>query len=476
MDMLRVHRGQIVNQRGEPVRLRGVNVGGWMNMEDFINGFPGAEHRLRAVMADVLGAEKARFFFDRLLDHFFAEEDVAFLRSVGVNVIRLPFNYRHFERDDCPFQYLEAGFDRLDRAVRWCARHEIYVILDLHAAQGWQSPDWHCDNANRLVLLWEHPHFQDRFVALWQEIARRYRDNPTVAGYDLVNEPCTRVRYVSTPYQPNWEGMNALYRRVIQAIRAVDPDHMLFIEGDNFSTLFAGLDAPCDDNIVCASHHYTAPTGGPGPYPGVIHGRFWDKDALRREFAEHEGTQYARRHNIPLFVGEFGPSYGGPADGVPDRLRAAADQIAVFEEAGAHWAMWTYKDIGEMGWVQVDPASPYLQVVRPLLKARSQLAACGDPGASPDGPAALLQRLEEWVNRTLTGWGSDLKAHSENFVMFVAFACISSTLQPAYARFFRELSESEIDRILESFAFRNCRPHPVVDQVIRPLLRGVQSE
>ena len=63
-----------------------------------------------------------------------------------------------------------------------------------------------------------------------------------------------------------------------------------------------------------------------------------------------------------------------------------------------------------------------------------------------------------------------------NEMRFVAFACISSTLQPAYARFFRELSESEIDRILESFAFRNCRPYPVVDQVIRPLLRGVQSE
>ena len=63
-----------------------------------------------------------------------------------------------------------------------------------------------------------------------------------------------------------------------------------------------------------------------------------------------------------------------------------------------------------------------------------------------------------------------------NEMMFVAFACIFSTLQPAYARFFSELSESEIDRILESFAFRNCRPYPVVDQVIRPLLRGVQSE
>lgn len=472
MEFLRVRGNQLVNERGEPVRLRGVNVGGWMNLEDFMNGFPGAEHRLRTVMADVLGTEEAHFFFERLLHHFFNEDDVAFLASLGVNLIRLPFNYRHFERDERPFQYLEAGFDRLDRAVRWCAQHGIYVVLDFHAAQGWQSPDWHCDNANRLVLLWEHPHFQDRFVALWEEIARRYRGNATVVGYDLVNEPCTRVSYVSAPYRPNWEAMNALYRRVIGAIRAIDPDHILFIEGDQFSTLFAGLDGPFDDNVVCASHHYTAPTGGPGPYPGVCHGQFWDKEALGQEFEHHEGTRFARRHNIPLFVGEFGPSYNGPASETADRLRAAADQIAVFEEAGAHWAMWTYKDIGEMGWVQVDPASPYMQTIQPLLKARRQVAAYGAPDSPPEGPDALLQGLEEWVNRTLAEWGCDLEADSENFVMFVAFACISSILQPAYARFFRELPETEIDRILESFALRNCRLHPIVDQVIRPLLSG----
>jgi len=125
-----------------------------------------------------------------------------------------------------------------------------------------------------------------------------------------------------------------------------------------------------------------------------------------------------------------------------------------------------------MGWVQVDPASPYAQIVQPLLRARSHLAAYGEPGLPPDSPAALLQGLEEWVNRTLAEWSSDLEVHSENFVMFVAFACVSSILQPAYARFFSELSESEIDRILESFAFRDCRPHAIVDQVIRPLLQG----
>ena len=115
------------------VRLRGTCVGGWMNMEDFIDGYPGCEHGLRATMHEVIGPARAHFFFERLLDYFFTEEDAAYMQALGANVLRLPFNYRHFERDDRPFEYLEEGFRHLDQAVEWCGKHGIYVILDFHA-------------------------------------------------------------------------------------------------------------------------------------------------------------------------------------------------------------------------------------------------------------------------------------------------------------------------------------------------------
>ena len=110
MDLLSVKGNQIVDAQGREVRLRGTCVGGWMNMEDFINAYPGAEHQLRATLARELGPGKAAFFFERLLDHFFTEEDVAFIKSLGATVVRLPLNYRHFERDDRPFEYLEGWF------------------------------------------------------------------------------------------------------------------------------------------------------------------------------------------------------------------------------------------------------------------------------------------------------------------------------------------------------------------------------
>jgi len=109
MELLKVHNHQIVTAKNKPIRLRGWNIGGWLNMEDFINGFVGAEHNLRATMSRVVGKEKAQFFFDRLLDHFFTEEDVKMMAKFGANVILIPFNYRHFERDDAPFEYLESA-------------------------------------------------------------------------------------------------------------------------------------------------------------------------------------------------------------------------------------------------------------------------------------------------------------------------------------------------------------------------------
>src|ERR1700758_1932867 len=147
MEFLRISGRQIVDAKGSRVRLRGTCPGGWMNMEDFINGHPGAEHTLRAQMAEVLGPARAQFFFERMLDYFFNEDDVIFLRKAGASVVRIPLNYRHFEDDSAPFKYIESGFARLDKVLRHCENHGLYVILDLHSAPGWQNLHWHSDNA-----------------------------------------------------------------------------------------------------------------------------------------------------------------------------------------------------------------------------------------------------------------------------------------------------------------------------------------
>ena len=122
-DMTHVLRakGARIVAGSEPLLLRGFGLGGWMNMENFITGYPATESQMRASVAAVLGPERAARFFDRLLTRFFDEGDARLLADLGVNCVRIPVNYRHFERDERPFELREEGFERLDGVVRCAA-------------------------------------------------------------------------------------------------------------------------------------------------------------------------------------------------------------------------------------------------------------------------------------------------------------------------------------------------------------------
>jgi aryl-phospho-beta-D-glucosidase BglC (GH1 family) len=315
------------------------------------------------------------------------------------------------------------------------------------------------------VLFWQHKQFQDRFVALWEEFARRYFGNPAVAGYNVMNEPVTgapRGRF-GVPYVPDWPVINDVYRRVVSAIREIDPQHIIFLEGDLFSSRFEGLDEPFAPNLVYSSHNYNAAGFGPGAYPGQIGGVQWNPEAQNRIFQQHSGTAFARQHNVPLWVGEFGAAYNGPAAENPDRLRALDDQIAVFEEGGASWTTWTYKDIDVMGWVQLAPDSEYLRVVAPVLEAKRQIQTDFWMKWLPVTP--LKQEIFGLADKVLEISG-DTEVNPADNRTYLAQATLSGyaalLLQRGYARCFAGMSEADIDRVLQSFAFKKCRVHPLV--------------
>ncbi len=155
------------------------------------------------------------------------------------------------------------------------------------------------------VLFWEVAYYQDRYIALWQEFARRYKNRAVVAGYDVLNEPCSNNDAGDYPwniyanFKPNWERMNSVYRRLVTEIRKIDSRHIIFLEGDSYAHLFSGLDSPFDDNLAYSSHNYTVPGFGPGQYPGMIHPRSasangaeeWDLNKQERSFLDAEGTK-----------------------------------------------------------------------------------------------------------------------------------------------------------------------------------------
>ncbi|HEX6506539.1 MAG TPA: glycoside hydrolase family 5 protein [Chloroflexota bacterium] len=455
---------RVVNADGEPVWLRGIAIGGWMNMENFINGYPGVEHSLRRHMADALGPEKATYFFDRLLDHYLTQEDIAFIAGLGANVVRLALNYRHFEDDERPFEYRQEGFRRLEEALGWCETHGLYAILDLHAVQGWQNPDWHSDNRTKYAMLWDHPHFQDRFVALWEELARRYRGRAVIAGYDLMNEPQTRD--VTGPQR--WDRINALYRRAVDAIRRIDGEHIIFLEGDAFSSRFAGLEAPFDDNVVYSFHDYSLATFGPGAYPGTIRGRYRDRAHALQTVQNLQPVQYAREYGVPLWVGEFGAIYNGPRREIPDRLRALDDQIAAFEECDIHWTIWTYKDVGVMGVVTLDPHSPYMEIVKPILETKLKLASDAWMSWLPSREVhRRVRSLTTFLQATVADETFNTDEATSMISDMVLAGYMATLLQPLYISAFAGMSERELDDVLQSFTLCRCKPNEGLIRVLK---------
>ncbi|MGP4015844.1 hypothetical protein [Saccharopolyspora sp. 5N708] len=112
---LHVEGARIVDEQGHAVVLQGVGLGGWLNMENFITGYPGPERLRRAALRSALGEQAYQRFFAEFLRGFFAEADAAHLASLGLNSVRIPVNYRHFEDDDRPFQLKESGFAELEQ-------------------------------------------------------------------------------------------------------------------------------------------------------------------------------------------------------------------------------------------------------------------------------------------------------------------------------------------------------------------------
>lgn len=454
LDWLRVAGDRLVDSSGATVRLAGVGLGGWLNMENFITGYPGTESLHRAALRAALGEEGYQRFFARFLTDFFAAADARYLASLGLNSVRVPFSYRHFEDDDRPFALKEEGFRWLDRTVRTCADAGIYAILDLHALPGYQNQDWHSDNPTHKAMFWSHPHFQDRVVHLWAAIADRYRDEPAVAGYNPVNEPA----------DPSGEVIGLFYARLERAIRAADPRHVLFLDGNRYSTDFSAFDEPLP-NAVYTAHDYALPgIAADGIYPGTTRGEWFDRDVVEATFLRR--TEFMRRTGTPLWIGEFGPIYTGEPERDAARRQLLNDQLDIYREHGASWALWTYKDVGLQGLLHADPASPYRRRIAPVLAKKARLGV-DSWGGSDRGVRDVLDPIDalfdaEFPDFDPFPWGRRHFVHR-----LVRNILLAEPMVAEYGRCFEGVTPDEAEELAASFAYDACVRREPLAQLLR---------
>lgn len=438
MEFLTLRKGTLVGESTQrPVHLRGLAVGGWLNTENFINGYAGNHTSWVRALREELGPERAEAFLEALLENFFTEEDVAYLRGLGANVIRLPFHWSYAEGE---------GVRYLDRAVAWARAQGVYLILDLHAVPGWQNPGWHSDNPYGVSLFWEEPHHQTRVIALWEALADRYRDEPAVAGYDLLNEP----------YAPENGPVLEFFRRLIRAVRAVDRRHLLFVEGNRYARDFRGFEALLeeDEGLVFSSHNYMPPTHEGARFPGwmEIQGERVYVDEAWVERFHLEGNRFFHERDLPCYVGEFGALYDAPYDRPsPEdlaRLKALDAQMALFNRLGLHWTLWTYKDLGVQGVQVADPDSEYLRRLRPFLALKRRLGldqwTARGRGPLSEGVRRLVSRLEREVIELFGDYTLPKRALEETLLLAAVHGHMANALNYLFARAFSDLTPEEI--------------------------------
>ena len=441
--MLRVDGDRLVDDAGSPVVLRGYGLGGWLNMENFITGFPGTESQQRRALRAVLGPEAYEAFFDTFLHDFFTDADAAYLASLGLNALRVPFSYRHFEDDDRPFEIRPEGFVHLDRVVDSCARHGIHTVLDLHALPGRQNQHWHSDNPTHYAEFWNHRHFADRVVHLWEVLAEHYRGNPWVAGYNPVNEPADHTG----------EKIGPFYARLEAAIRAVDPDHVLFLDGNTYSTDFSAFTDPFPNTVYTAHDYAVAGIATEGDYPGTVRGRYVDAAELERTFLER--TRYMRETGTPIWVGEFGPIWTGDPERDAHRRRLLADQLAIYAEHGASWSLWTYKDIGLQGLVHARADSPYVRRIADVLAIKQRLGVDAW-GGSDAGVRDVLGPLEELFDAEFPDFDPYPWGRRRWLTGLVQHIVLAEPLVGRFARCFDGVDAAGARELAASFALEAC--------------------
>jgi endoglucanase len=305
----------LADENGKEFFIRGIGLGNWLLAEgymwDFNTGRADRPRRIEETFSDLLGKENAALFWRKFRDVYTTEKDIRAIRDEGFNTVRLPINWRLFMEDSETVIFREEGFSYIDRLLSWCADNGVYAVIDLHGAPGGQTGRNIDDSERDVPELFTQARYRTMTVALWTEIARRYRENTFVLAYDLLNEPLP----ADTARQFNAD-LEPLYREITAAIRTVDTNHIITLEGADWSNDWSVFGKPFDGNLLYQFHKY------------------WNSPdaASIRPYLNFRNT-----YQVPVWCGETGENTDG----------WYRSSFSLLEKNRIGWAFWPWKKIGK---------------------------------------------------------------------------------------------------------------------------------
>jgi hypothetical protein len=318
-EFIHVRGRDLVDPSGQVFLVRGIGLGNWLMPEGYMFKFKKARapREIYALFDMVLGAEDAARFWTMFRDRYISREDIMLIKRAGFNTVRVPLHYGLFLGQHAPFgadsglpmTFEGPGWELIDRMIGWCREAGLRVILDLHAAPGGQTGVNHDDGTGFPVVFYV-PRERRRTTALWREIARRYRDDPTVLGYELLNEPVSTYNDEDV-LNPRLE---PFYRDLTAAVREVDPNHIIFLAAAQWDQNISVFGRPFARDLVYVYHQFWSPTG---------------RDAIQ------DYINFSIQYQAPILLGEAGEA--------TDQWNR--DYSALNERFGFGWSFWTYKNL-----------------------------------------------------------------------------------------------------------------------------------
>lgn len=248
------------------------------------------------------------------------------IKEAGFTAVRIPTRWSGHAAATPPFTIDNDFFERVEWAVRQALQRGLAVVLNMHHYEEiMQNPAGH----------------RQRFLAMWDQIARHFRDYPAELFFELLNEPTGNL----TPEQ--W---NTLLVEAIRVVRLTNPYRILIVGPGNWNAMSAleSLRLPEEERAIIVTVHYY------NPFQFTHQGAEWvegsqawlgttwtgtpqQKNAIELEFVR--AKLWAEQQNRPLFLGEFG-AYG-KAD-MTSRALWTAFVARQAEKYGMSWCYWEF--------------------------------------------------------------------------------------------------------------------------------------
>jgi hypothetical protein len=289
-----------------------------------------------------------------------AQDDAVmrFCKERGLNTVRLAFYTRFFNgRKDRPIDIGKHIEEFIEPVIQAARQHDMYVILDAHEYMS-SKVDEATARQKQRTTQWAAEALE-QWIAGWVAVAHRYRDEPRVLGYELLNEP----------HDIPVEFVRENYMRCLREIRKVDTRHIAILGNRNWSharamestwgPVASTVDAPYN-NVVFAFHDYPEDN-----HPWIV---------------QRHVTGFRDTHRVPVMCTEFGATHWNKSETVCRSFLAGMHTLFAREDIG--WMIWALKRLED------NPRNPYNEVDKTGLGPPRQFDSC--PYSDLWAPAARI--------------------------------------------------------------------------------------